>query len=48
VNRFGVTLAAADLGPGGAADLVLGVPFEDVGRTRAAGIVMVLYGSRKV
>ena len=45
-DRFGVALAAADLGRDGAADLVVGVPFEDVGRTRAAGIVMVLYGSR--
>ena len=46
-DRFGVTLTAADLGRSGAAELIIGVPFEAVGRTRAAGVVAVLYGSSK-
>ncbi len=44
-DRFGVTLAAADFGSGHWADLAIGIPFEDVGRSEAAGAVTVLYGS---
>lgn len=48
-DRYGSSLAAGDVGKGGQADLVVGVPKEDVprdgGTVRNAGGVHVLYGS---
>lgn len=42
---FGTSLAAADLGGLGYADLAIGVPGDDVGTDDAAGSVNVLYGA---
>ncbi|SNT59076.1 FG-GAP-like repeat-containing protein [Actinacidiphila glaucinigra] len=44
-DRFGLTLAAADLTADGRADLAVGVPGEDVGAVVDAGSVTVLLGS---
>jgi disulfide bond formation protein DsbB len=44
-DRFGASLAAADLGRSSHADLAVGVPAEDVGVISRAGAVNVLYGS---
>jgi hypothetical protein len=44
-DGFGSTLAAADFDGDGFDDLVVGVPFEDVGGITSAGAVNVLYGS---
>ena len=44
-DRFGISLAAGDLGRGDYADLVIGAPFETVGTRQGAGAVTVLYGS---
>ena len=44
-DEFGQALAAADFDTDGVADLVVGVPFEDLGTTFDAGAVNVLYGS---
>ncbi|MBI4261719.1 MAG: FG-GAP repeat protein [Actinobacteria bacterium] len=43
-DRFGNSLAAANFGKGGTADLAIGVPFEDVSFVDA-GAVNVLYGT---
>ena len=42
---FGAALAVGDFDNDSFADLAVGAPFEDVGRTREAGAVSVLYGS---
>ncbi len=44
-DRFGSSLAAGNLGRSHYADLAVGVPGEDLGRTRNAGAVNVIYGS---
>jgi hypothetical protein len=44
-DRFGTTLAAGDFDDDGSDDLVIGVPFEDIGDEEDAGWVHVLYGS---
>ena len=44
-DHFGETLAAADFGAGGQADLAIGVPFEEVDGVSQAGAWNVVYGS---
>lgn len=44
-DLFGMTLASLRLGRTAAADLVIGVPGEDVGSIEDAGMVNVLYGA---
>jgi len=44
-DRFGSVLTAWNWGRGGAADLAIGVPAEDVGTTLSAGVLQVLYGA---
>lgn len=44
-DSFGTTLASGDLDCDGYSDLVVGVPYEDAGSTRNAGVVTVFYGS---
>jgi hypothetical protein len=44
-DHFGRSLASGDFDADGYADLAIGVPDENVGRIRDAGIVQVLYGS---
>ena len=44
-DRFGTTVASGDFDADGYADLAIGIPLEDVGRTKDAGVVQVLYGS---
>ena len=44
-DGFGFALAAGDFNNDGFADLAVGVPFEDIGATQAAGAVNVLYGA---
>ncbi len=46
-DRLGAALAAADYGGGAFADLAIGVPGEYVGTTVSAGVVNVLYGTRR-
>ncbi|MFN3216526.1 MAG: S8 family serine peptidase [Acidimicrobiales bacterium] len=43
--EFGAALAAGDIDYDGADDLVIGVPGARVGRTRAAGAIVVVHGS---
>jgi hypothetical protein len=43
-DEFGQALAAGDFDGDGVADLVVGVPFEDLGTVSNAGAVNVLYG----
>ena len=43
----GDALASGDFDADGYADLAIGVPYEDMGSIRDAGIVQVLYGSAK-
>ncbi|HYH93050.1 MAG TPA: hypothetical protein VD763_07810, partial [Candidatus Saccharimonadales bacterium] len=43
-DSFGASLAIADFGRSGAADLAIGVPLERVDGRAAAGMVDVLYG----
>jgi hypothetical protein len=43
-DRFGLTLAAGDIGGFGAEDLAIGAPGESVGTTNDAGGVTVIYG----
>jgi hypothetical protein len=45
-DRFGSSLAAGDFNGDGRDDLAVGVPFESIGSTLAAGAVNLLYGSR--
>ena len=44
-DRFGSALAAGDVNGDGFFDLAVGVPGEDIGTTRDAGAVTVLFGS---
>ena len=44
-DRFGSSLTAGDLGGSSQADLAVGVPTEDLGRRRDAGVVNLLFGS---
>ena len=44
-DRFGTSLAAGDFNGDNKDDLAVGVPLEDIGSTRNAGAVNVLYGS---
>jgi hypothetical protein len=44
-DGFGAALAAANVGAGGAADLAIGIPFEDIGAMQDAGAWSVVYGS---
>jgi len=44
-DLFGVSLAAANFGNGRHADLLVGIPGEDIGAVENAGAVQVLYGS---
>jgi hypothetical protein len=44
-DRFGYALTTGDYDDDGAADLVIGVPFEDVGSKDDAGAINVIYGS---
>ena len=43
-DRFGSVLASGDFDADGYADLAVGIPNEDVGSVRDAGVVQVLYG----
>ncbi|MET8148892.1 hypothetical protein ACIBSW_22275 [Actinoplanes sp. NPDC049668] len=43
-DHFGSALAAGDLDGDGRADLAVGVPFDDIGTTRDAGTLNVIYG----
>ncbi|MCB9377587.1 MAG: FG-GAP repeat protein [Holophagales bacterium] len=43
-DQFGYALAAGDLDGGRCADLIVGVPYEDVGAMANAGAVQVLFG----
>ena len=45
LDRLGQSLTAGDYDGDGAADLVIGVPFEDVGSKLDAGAINVIYGS---
>ena len=45
-DRFGSSLAAADFDGDRRDDLVIGVPGEDIGRIKNAGVVQVIYGSK--
>ncbi len=45
-DKFGWSLAAGDLNRDGFHDLVVGVPYEDVGVIRDAGAVHIIFGSR--
>ena len=44
-DEFGRALTAGDFNNNGSADLAIGVPFEDIGAIRDAGVVNLLYGS---
>lgn len=44
-DRFGYSLATYDADQDGCDDLVVGVPYEDVGTLRDAGYVQIIYGS---
>ena len=44
-DRFGTTLATGDFNKDGRDDLVVGVPYENIGTTVDAGAVHVIYGS---
>jgi hypothetical protein len=44
-DRFGESLASADFDRDGYDDLAVGVPREDLGSTREAGVINVLYGA---
>jgi len=44
-DEFGRALTAGDFNNNGSADLAVGVPFEDIGAIRDAGVVNLLYGS---
>lgn len=44
-DQMGHSLAAGDLNDDGFDDLVIGVPFEDIGTVEAAGAIQVLFGS---
>ncbi|MFD3973227.1 FG-GAP-like repeat-containing protein [Streptomyces cyaneofuscatus] len=46
-DAFGGSSAIADLDKDGYADVVVGTPYEDVGTTKEAGSVVVLWGSKK-
>jgi hypothetical protein len=45
LDLFGFALAVGNFGGGGAADLAIGSPLEDVGAAPDAGAVTALYGS---
>ena len=47
-DLFGYALTTGDLDGNGCADLMVGVPKEDVGSAADAGIVQVLYGQRLI
>src|SRR6185436_20149120 len=44
-DNFGLSLAAGDFDDDTFDDLVIGVPFEDIGPSQDAGAVHVIYGS---
>jgi hypothetical protein len=44
-DEFGRALTAGDFNSNGSADLAIGVPFEDIGAIRDAGVVNLVYGS---
>ena len=44
-DRFGEALASGDFDADGYADLAIGIPRENIGRKKDAGVVQVLYGS---
>lgn len=44
-NRYGETLTVGDFNGDGYADLVIGVPSEDIGSDAGAGMVSIVYGS---
>lgn len=44
-DRFGHSLAAVDYNKDGCTDLVVGIPYEDIGETPDSGLVQVLYGA---
>ena len=44
-DRFGWALSAGDFDGDGAADLAVGVPYEDIGNAEDGGAVHVLYGA---
>ncbi len=46
-DRFGEVLASGDFDADGHADLAVGIPSEDVGSIKDAGVVQVLYGGPK-
>ena len=46
-DRFGSSVAAGDFGRSGQQDLAVGVPFENLGKAKDAGIVQVIYGTTK-
>ncbi|MFI6645724.1 FG-GAP repeat protein [Streptomyces sp. NPDC050504] len=44
-DRFGYSTAVTDVDSDGCSDLLVGVPYEDVGAVRDAGLVQLFYGS---
>ncbi|MEU8975543.1 hypothetical protein AB0D11_41120 [Streptomyces monashensis] len=46
-DRFGTSVASADLDRDGYADLIVGTPYEDVGSTASRGLVTVVWGGPK-
>jgi len=44
-DRFGLSITAADIGGDGKSDLVIGVPFENIGSAVDAGAAHVIYGT---
>jgi hypothetical protein len=45
-DRFGHALTTGDYDGDGAADLTIGVPYEDVGSTMDAGAINIIYGEK--
>ncbi|GGV12733.1 hypothetical protein GCM10010293_03780 [Streptomyces griseoflavus] len=44
-DRFGFSLAVYDANQDGCSDIAVGIPYEDVGTVRDAGLVHLIYGS---
>ena len=44
-DQFGFSVASGNYGKGSLSDVVVGIPFEDIGATNSAGAINVLFGS---